>query len=259
MATQYTAQLRSFSNKSLQDNWWENRIQEPEEKTHDARLDTLTRRDRETSICKFVGVDNASQPVASVPVRHRHLLPKSDRVIPQHIEGAMFDTTYTGMMNGEELFVSPPEVTKLVHDTNFYHEVHTNRTHEARATTGFGGVLPTHPADHCKTHFETTNQALYDRMPKEDTRKHTQQGDDARFVGGYQASHNPNNTVKGPVHTENRSFYYTRKLPRDSLDTFVAPEPPRGKAGGRGFLVRNPEESGSLHGSHKWGDEYAEQ
>eukprot|EP00239_Pterosperma_sp_CCMP1384_P011201 CAMPEP_0197860874 /NCGR_PEP_ID=MMETSP1438-20131217/36540_1 /TAXON_ID=1461541 /ORGANISM="Pterosperma sp., Strain CCMP1384" /LENGTH=272 /DNA_ID=CAMNT_0043477879 /DNA_START=62 /DNA_END=880 /DNA_ORIENTATION=+ len=257
--TQYTAQLRSFNSETLQDNWWENRIQKPEEVTHDERLQSTVRREREDGICKFVDFDNCSQPFASVLCRQRHTLPGSKRTIPQQVDELDYTTTYKAMMDGEQNHVAPPATVKLVHETNFYKEVHTSRNHEAKPANGFGGVLPSHPPSHKQTYFETTNQAMYDRIPKEVKAKPPppEQGNDSRYLGGYAASHNPNNTGKGQVYSDSRSFYYTRQLPRDSLDTFVAEEPPRGRAGARGHLVRVPDESGSKKGTHTWADEYA--
>jgi len=254
------SKLRSFSNSTLQDNWYEDRIQAPEEVTHQERLDKSRAIASEDGICRFVGFENYSQPLATVPARTRHLLPGSTRTIPIDVNSLDYATTYLSMHKGQMAVQHPPATTKIIQQGNYYEEIHTSRLHPTLPSSGFGGVLPSHPRTHSETYFETTNQHFYDKKVEQHKAKPpaTEQGDDVRFVGGYPASHNPNAMTKGHVYSDSKGFFYTRSLPRDSLDAAEREEPPRGKLGSRGELIKKPQESGSKLGTSTWADEYAQ-
>mmetsp|Transcript_26431 Transcript_26431/g.50191 ORF Transcript_26431/g.50191 Transcript_26431/m.50191 type:complete len:273 (+) Transcript_26431:111-929(+) len=255
------AKLRTFGSVTLQDNWYEDRLQAPEDIPHEKRLEASRSRIRikDESIGKFVGFDNVSQPIAPVPPRQRHELPKTSRTMPADVKHRDFTSTYNAMMKGDQQPPRTQKLVKMVQGSNYYHEVHTLRKHPTLPEKGFGGVLPTHPNTHNKVYFDTTYKAFFEDKPAEARAQPgpPEQGDDSRYVGGYAACLNPNAPDKGQVFSDSRGFFYTQSLPRDTKDQVLREEPPRGKIGSRGELIRDPKEAGSKSELSTYKDEYA--
>lgn len=253
----WKARIRSFDCKTLQDNWFEDRIQAAEdEESHQEHI----RETREHSLNVLVGFGNVSQPLCAAPTLVRHNMPPSNRTLRGGDTNPDYSTTTKEHFQGGQAQKDPLKSTKMVLEKNYYQVIHTDRTHKTLPVTGFGGILPSHPPGFGDSNFETTNDhfyahkaaahRLYTPVPPE-------QGDDKRWVGGYPASKNPNAPDRGEVYSTSKSFNHAQHLPQDTLDTFMVAEPPRGKMGSRGHLVRKCEESGSKYGSHVWADEYA--
>jgi len=255
----WKAKLRTFSCKTLQDNWLEERIQALED--HEADQERMKIRMAEEEISLLAGPGNVSQPLAQAPLLVRHAQPTSTRVLRAHTTNPkdQYATTNTLTHKGEQNKAPPPKVVKMVAQKNYYNEVHTDRTHPTLPQSGFGSVLPKHPPNYGESYFETTTGHFFQKKVAEGKAKPPppEQGDDKRWVGGYPASHNPNAADRGEVYSNAKTFNHTPQFPQDTLDTCVNTEPPRGKVGSRGHLVRTPLEAGSKYGSHVWADEYA--
>uniref|UniRef100_A0A7S0WX89 Uncharacterized protein n=1 Tax=Pyramimonas obovata TaxID=1411642 RepID=A0A7S0WX89_9CHLO len=256
----WRAKLRTFSAKTLQDNWLEERIQVAENEEADQEL--LKTRQSEEEISLLAGFGNVSQPLAQAPLLVRHSQPPTNRVLRAYTVTTKehYATTTSLAHQGEQNKPPPPKAAKMISQKNYYAEMRMDRTHPTLPQTGFGSVLPAHPPNYGESHFETTTGHFFQKKVAEDKCKPAppEQGDDKRWVGGYPASHNPNAADRGEVYSHAKTFYHTPQLPSDTLDTFVNTEPPRGKVGSRGHLVRSAVDAGSKYGSHVWADEQAQ-
>jgi len=216
-----TALLWSYSNKTLQGNWCEDRIQAPENVGYEEFLKTKQG-------------------------------PDTTRCIPVHTTERDY-TTSSSQINGLQHEKVPPTHKAMVGGDNF-HEIHTVRA--TGPEKGFGAVLPAHPESHFTTYRETTYNAMYEEQPAEAKKKPPppEQGDDTRFRGGYPANCNPAKH-EAPVYSTSKAFF--RSGLQLDLDTEKRQEMPRGSYGTRGHLTRAPEESGSRSAKSIFADEYA--
>jgi hypothetical protein len=219
------AKLRSFTNRTMQDNWWEDREQEEYYKKHP--LDTSC-------------------------------MSESSRCLPNFNQLRDFSTTTAEHFKGAQCAPPRKGVARMVQVSNYYRETTTDRSHASKPASGFGGVLPAHPANHDKSYFETTYTHFYVDGPEEWRSKAPppEQADDDRFVAGFHASLNPNAPEKGEVRSDGRMFHHVDAIERDADDPTVTQEH-RGKAGARGPLTRGPHEAGSTLGASVFNDEYA--
>lgn len=220
--------LWSYSNKTLQGNWHEDRIQVPAD------------------------VEFGSQKFLTIKQN-----PDTTRCIPIHYEENEEQeyTTQTGTVHAGEKAEPIMKAHKMMVSGDNFHEIHTVRT-TAAPEKGFGSTLPHHPSTEFEVHRQTTYKAKLEEEPAawKLMPPPPEQGDDMRFRGGYPANCNPSKPDV-PVYGTTTAF---RKKGLDlDLDKEKRPENMRGSYGTRGPNVRTPNESGSRSAVSVFADEYS--
>ena len=182
--THCVAQLRTFSNKTLQDNWFEDRVQ--------AGL--------EVNQFKPVNKNELSlmfSSCSSDPERLEHLTrhewPDSRRTLPilPVADQSRFTSTYkaTSMETIEQKKSLRKDTGKkfLVNRLNVGSAIRTQRTLKNGDT-----LLPRHPPSKDAKYFESTNSMMYGKNPDSvrenwSSKPLPEKGNDNRFIGGYAA------------------------------------------------------------------------
>eukprot|EP00873_Tetraselmis_striata_P019689 jgi/Tetstr1/439953/TSEL_003019.t1 len=272
MDDMWKAKFSTYEKETLQDNWYEDRIQAPEEVSFKERERFLREQDPDL-------VEVASSEAARnmpVPRLTRHRLPGTKRCIPVHISTSKetpyvaapqdFTTTNQAVQAAQSQYASTVRKPTLMATKNFSNAIFTDRTLRGQTTAkGYGATLPSHRPEEHATYFETTNQYFYDRKPMAaqelyQTDPLPEKGDDARYIGGYPASVNPNKPGAGPQYQSSKAFNMTKSLTAGFRDSANGPETQvRGKAGARHALEQDPVEGGAPYGQSVFLDVYQEQ
>ncbi|QDZ24884.1 hypothetical protein HOP50_15g74270 [Chloropicon primus] len=251
--THCVAQLRTFSNKTLQDNWFEDRVQEGLDVNQSKPVSK-----NELSLM-FASGEGQSERLEHLT---RHARPDSRRTLPilSDDDESRFTSTYKansmetiqqkkfhGKDSGRKLLVNRLNLGKTI------------RTQ--RVLQNGDDLLPKHPPSKDAKYFETSNSIMYGKDPdsvrdKWDFKPLPEKGNDNRFIGGYAAKCNPNDEYHRAFYGDSRYFFKTGSIEKDSYAKSMFAAQPRGKCGARGELVRAPDESGAILGTSVWADEY---
>ena len=155
-----------YSNKTLQGNWYEDRIQVPSDVTFGSQ--------------QFLTIKQRPDITRCIPVHYD----------PEQGEVQEYSTTAASFHAGEAHEKERKAYKGMVSANNF-HEIHTVRT-TAAPEKGFGATIPAHPATEFAVYKETTYKTFHEDQPAAYKLKQPppEQGDDERFRGGYPASCN---------------------------------------------------------------------
>lgn len=86
--------LRTYSSKTLQDNWFKDRVQSEIMVGHQARLQGATLREFEPALSTIVPPKgNQAERFATVPRTYRHAMLSTARGLPVYNVGAMYETS----------------------------------------------------------------------------------------------------------------------------------------------------------------------
>lgn len=238
---------QTFQKEVLNDNWYEDRVQEPEEIPYAARQKIVREKEADCSIVTGYTTAIGEFPLSLVPRIERHVLPDTSRTIPVDIPGEVpykratgdkleFTTTKQTMDRGMLSTPPPLDVAKPVPVTthNLSSTLKADRTTRA-PPTGFAATLPRHPDSEFQGHFETTNQFFYDKKPEEATTRSPE------YFAPLDKTHNLQKTLHKDTWEEEKH------------DNDVG-----GRSGNRGEMTRRPGESGNPYGVSTWVDEYSQ-
>lgn len=238
---------QSFTMDTLNDNWYEDKVQRPEDVPYSERQKVVREKDPDCSVLTGYTTAIHEFPVNLVPRLARSTMPDSSRVIPVDIAGDVpykrasgdkleFTTTKQAMDQGMLSTAKPVDVRKPVMVTTHNLSATLNANRETGAPpTGFAATLPKHPDSELKSQLETTNQHFYDKKPELDK------------------------TTKDPAYFAplDRTHHLDNIVYKDSYETVKHDNDINGRAGNRGELTRRPGESGNPYGVSTWVDEYA--
>ena len=215
---------RAYGNKTLQDNWFEDRVQSEIEAGHQARLQGATLREFEPALSMIVPPKgNQAERFATVPRTYRQPAPSTARALPDYSVGAKYETSSADQAG----WARPPRSTaahKPMVGMRQFGEIHkrgggtVGGEVAAPAPGSFGSVLPAHDPGHDARHFATTNDDFYNKrveLARTQGVPPPEQADDTRFIGGYPAAINPNHPAKGAIHSAKHSFHKKSKLEGD--------------------------------------------
>ncbi|KAK9808884.1 hypothetical protein WJX72_005701 [[Myrmecia] bisecta] len=226
------AQLCTYSNKVLTGNWWEDRIQEPENVLQPSTA-VVADAAQEHLMAATHGRDSYTRPQSYAPHLTRHARASTQRCMAKHY--AQGEQQYRTTMK-QEAESHLHEHMAPVHGPA---KMVPAKVHQSLATLDasllLSKVLGETASKHAADHWETTAQHHYATLPKQ-------------AVAAKPDKFGP----------PDKKHFQKNGMARDFYDHTRRGEPPQGHCGARGPLTRNPAESGSRYGRSVFWDEYGE-
>ena len=231
--------LRSFECSTLQNNWWEDRIQASEDVKLTERSSGV--RTYEPEVTRQVPPSNCEQPLAAAPHLVRYADAKSERVVPQHDTAIkhtrtdIWETTTQDALRPKVDLHKPPALKDIAASDTLARRIpKSDWTPPPKPTPTFETAETTSSAFHTVSFLAHKNDAL------------PEQGDDTRIMGGFPACKIPTQNPSQPVYSHTRQFSTSNNAYYKSAFTFgrtaEGARNPGGRAGTPGPFSRKPEQ-----------------